>query len=472
MYVYSGGAKMKALVFQIEFKSDIVLPASSNTEGKIDQLDFIAGSNFLGMVAQKYKDFQNNFDIFHSGKVRFGDAHILGGDQPTYKIPYSYVHPKLNNETLYNHHQLEKEDFDTLGQLKQLREGYMTVDQKPISIETVYSQKSAYDKTRRTSKEGQMYGYTALKKGSVWQFVVKVDETISNEDAKLIKKTLQESKRLGKSKSAEYGEVEITLCEFCPPKYDARHPELDSGSTNNEVVLYCNSRLALVDEFGNPTYDLNCLCEGIEIVYEKTQIRTSTFTPYNGARQTKDYERVCINKGSVIVVKSLTDAQKEQIQNGIGAFLSEGFGEIIINPSFLMKKEFPLQKEPKDEKSKDKRKKLDIDTKDNTVLFLQNRHNQNIDRLSIANEVAEFIENKKSTFSNIKSSQWGNIRSIVSSNQSDYIEKITEYITTGTKKWEVQESTPFLNAINTHTIDQQKFTKLLAMKMGGKNDTK
>jgi hypothetical protein len=39
---------MRELVFQVEFKSDIVLPASSNTEGKIDQLDFIAGSNFLG----------------------------------------------------------------------------------------------------------------------------------------------------------------------------------------------------------------------------------------------------------------------------------------------------------------------------------------------------------------------------------------------------------------------------------------
>jgi hypothetical protein len=172
---------MKALVFQVALKSDIVLPASSNTEGKVDTLDFIAGSNFLGMVAKNYDKFASSFDVFHSGKVRFGDGHILKDDKiPTYKIPYSYVHPKLNNETLYNHHQLKKEDFDTLGQLKQLREGYMTVDQKPISIDTVYSQKSAYDKNTRTSKEGKMYGYTALKKGSVWQFVVKVDGITSD----------------------------------------------------------------------------------------------------------------------------------------------------------------------------------------------------------------------------------------------------------------------------------------------------
>jgi hypothetical protein len=182
---------------------------------------------------------------------------------------------------------------------------------------------------------------------------------------------------------------------------------------------------------------------------------------------------VCINKGSVIVVKSLNDTQKEQIQKGVGAFLSEGFGEILINPPFLREKEFPLQKEGKNEKPRDQRKKLNIQTKDNVVLFLQNRHNQNIDILDMAKEVAEFVAtHKQSTFSNIKSSQWGNIRSIASSGEDKFMQKITEYITTGTKKWEVQQSTTLLNAINSHTIDQQKFTTLLAMTMGGQNDSK
>jgi hypothetical protein len=283
------------------------------------------------------------------------------------------------------------------------------------------------------------------------------------DDEKLIIKTLQESKKLGKSKSAEYGEVEITGGEVST----SQNGEAEASLPNGEFALYCNSRLALVDEFGNPTYDLNCLCDGIEVVYEKTQIRTSTFTPYNGAQKTKTYERVCINKGSVIVIKSLTDAQKEQIQNGVGAFLSEGFGEIIINPSFLRQKEFPLQKECKDKK--EKLAKLPI-TED-VVKFLAQREKAKNEMLDIGNEVAVFVnKHKKEKLKNIKSSQWGNIRSIVSSNQSDYREKITEYITTGTKKWEVQQSATLLNAINTHTIDQQKFTKLLAMKMGGKND--
>jgi len=273
---------MRELVFQVEFKSDIVLPASSNTEGKIDQLDFIAGSNFLGMVARKYKDFQNNFDIFHSGKVQFGDGHILKDGKITYKMPLSIFKEKTDENKLVN--QITG-DLNTLTQAQQLRNGYITENLDEVFVNYTYSQKSAYDKINRRSLDSNMYGYKAIKKGSVWQFVVKVDETISSEDEKLIVKTLQESKRLGKSKSAEYGEVEITYLEN-----QIRENLGDKDLKLDEVILYCNSRLALVDENGNPTYDLKYLCDEVKIVYEKTQIRTSTFTPYNGARKTKDYE--------------------------------------------------------------------------------------------------------------------------------------------------------------------------------------
>ena len=206
---------MRELLFEMEFLSDIVLHASSNTEGKIDRLDFVPGSSFLGMAAKKYSDFSNPFDIFHSGKVRFGDGHILkDGKTPTYKIPYSYVHKKLQPEPIYNHHKLTREDFEPenkggLGQLKQLRNGYITSDKEQVFVDYVYSQKSAYDKTNRRSLDSNMYGYSAIKKGSKWQFAVKVDD-IKSEDVELLIETLESSDRLGRSKSAEYGSVKIT----------------------------------------------------------------------------------------------------------------------------------------------------------------------------------------------------------------------------------------------------------------------
>lgn len=457
---------MKELVFQVEFLSDIVLPATSNTEGNISQLDFIAGSNFLGMAAQKYDEFSNPFDVFHSGKVRFGDGHILKDGKITYKMPLSIFKEKTDESILVN--QLHTQ-LDTLKQAQQLRNGYITKELEEVFVDYTYSQKSAYDKTKRKSQEGKMYGYKALKKGTMWKYAVKIDETISQNDIDLIKTTLKNSSRLGKSKSAEYGQVKIDF--IGSEVLTSQDYEPKASLPNGEVVLYCNSRLALVDKKGNPTYELKYLCDGAEINYDKTQIRTSSFAPYNTKRQTKDYERVCINKGSVIVLKNATSEQLESIKAGVGAYLSYGFGEIIINPRFLMEKDFKLEKDTKTEIKKDERVKIDKKFDNKKVQFLANRHNANIDMLDIANEVANFVtQHKKSTFSNIKTSQWGNIRSIASSGDSAFVEKIKAYISSGAKKWEDKQQKTLIDAIENHTINKQDFTKLLSMKMGGKND--
>ncbi len=457
---------MRELVFQVEFKSDVVLPATSNTEGRIEQLDFIAGSNFLGMAARKYPEFKNPFDMFHSGKVRFGDAHLLKNGKMTYKMPLSIFKEKNDEHIIVNQ---IKDSIDSLKQAKQLREGYITKDRKKVFAEYVYSQKSAHDKKHRRSKESGMYGYNALKKGSKWQFAVKLDEGIGKEDEALLVKTLESSNRLGKSRSAEYGKVAI---KHLP---DAKKDDIaSSGKNDDEVVLYCNSRLALVDEKGNPTYNLTTICERLDkdnINYDKTQLRTSTFTPYNGARKTKDYERLCINKGSVIVLKSITNEQLAQIQKGVGAFLSEGFGEIIINPQFLMQEGFAFEKEETSQPLKDTRQKITQTFSDRTVQFLANRHNQKIDTLDLAKEVAEFVKkHKKSTFAKIKPSQWGKVRSIAASNEDDFLQEIKEYISNGSKKWEEKQIKVLIGIVEQHATDKRYFTRLLAMKMGGDNE--
>ena len=68
---------MSTINFKVTFLSDIVLNASSNTEGNIETLDYITGASFLGMVAKNYDEFAktfDTFDIFHSSKIRFGEA--------------------------------------------------------------------------------------------------------------------------------------------------------------------------------------------------------------------------------------------------------------------------------------------------------------------------------------------------------------------------------------------------------------
>jgi hypothetical protein len=400
---------MRELRFEITFKSPIILQASSNTQGKMSSLDFIPGSAFLGMVASRYSDFSDPFKIFHSGAVKFCDAAPIKDGKEFFKIPLSYFHEKLDSSKIYNHHLLSHEEFEKFTQLKQMRSGYINDEKKQLIIDRDFSQKSAYDKNKRRSKDSQMYGYEAFRAGLKWRFSVKFDASVSEDDIVLAKETLERSTRLGKSKSAEYGAVEIKFI-------DENTDEIQSFTPPEKYTfVYAKSRLALIDENGNPSYDVKYILPNLSansVDYKKTQIRISNFTPYNGARSTKDYERACINKSSVIALKNLSAEQIAALKNGVGAYLSEGFGEVLINPWFLDggdAKDNPIefQKEAQIERSTGK-----IPTQSDLAKFLKQKQTTKDQALEIAESVADFIESHKDKFNKISKSQWGAIRSI------------------------------------------------------------
>ena len=445
---------MKNLIFKIEFLSDIVLPASSNTEGKIETLDFIAGSNFLGMVAKEYNEFEKSFDVFHSGKVRFGDATLLQNDTPTYKVPLSFFHEKLDKKITVNQLHVP---LSNLEQAKQFREGYITKEFSLALLDYNYAQKSAYDKSKRRSRDSSMYGYSAIEKGTEWQFVLKYDKSISENDLERIKKNLVGKKRLGKSKSSQYGQVNITLVE--------REVEnIEDRTLHDEMTLYVKSRLALVDEGGNPTYDLKYLTDGLEdeqIDWSRTQLRTSTYNRYDGSRKTKDTQRVVINSGSVIVLKNITEEIIEAIAKGVGVYLSEGFGEVLINPSFLDSKPFTLNKFEKN--------KSDVPVKitDNMVEFLFMKNEEKKQKLHLASSVHKFIEENQHIYSKAMNAQWGTIRSFCASSSDELIKNVVQaYVVNGVAKdkWQGEKSKSLLDAID-KSNSPLAFTKLLSMEM-------
>lgn len=442
---------MSTLVFRVKFLSDIVLPATSNTEGNINQLDFIPGSNFLGMAAKEYNNYENSFDVFHSGNIRFGDATLLCEGKESYKMPLCIFKEKTDESKIINQLQTS---LSTLKQAKQVRNGYITKEKKVSFVEYNYSQKSAYDKVNRRSLDKSMFGYSAIKSGTTWQFTLNYSD-ISKSDLERVKANLLGRKRLGKSKSAQYGEVEITL--------EGESENIEDLSLKPETILYAKSRLALVDAEGNPTYNLTSICDGLEennIEYSKTQLRTSSFTPYNRARETKDYERVVINKGSIILLKNITQEQLKSIQSGVGAYLSEGFGELLINPSFLSDATFDLE-----EVSTKQSKENSIEVSSDLALFLQSRANTKKVKLDLADEVHSFIQNNAKLYTQKMNSQWGTIRSICA-NTTDIYADVEEYITHGIakEKWAGDKEKTLLNAIKS-TQYPLEFTKLLSMQM-------
>lgn len=431
---------MKMLKFICTLLSDVILNQKAATEGPNQTLDFIPGSCFLGIVASELypndKDKANEdyaqrmskaMKIFHSGNVRFGDAHLSKGDVRGLKIPASMFYPKLKPEGFkyYIHHEipddkLESEDFKKM-QLKQCRNGfYIFAGDKATEVktETNFAIKSAYDKEKRRSKDEQMYGYESLQKGLELYFEVQVE----NDDlAKDIKNALVGKKRVGRSRTAQYGLVEIAETDYSDVKCEK--------SENNIVTVYADGRLIFLDKYGLPTFrpteEQLGLPKEAKILWEKSQIRTFQYAPWNYKRQCFDADRCGIEKGSVFVVDVSNCGNLDLKSQYVGSFNNEGFGKVIYNPEFLKADNDGLASyqvdklddgDKKESEDRDAKIKKEIENlkKGNVLMqyLAQQKHEEEMESevYAIVNDWVD--KNWKQFQDHAFASQWGTIRSI------------------------------------------------------------
>lgn len=424
---------MKSLYFRCELLTDIVLNQKAATEGNQKSLDFIPGSNFLGIVAKElYMELtqEESLELFHSGKVRFGDAHPEKNGKRTLRVPASMYKPKLGNmeDGLYIHHEVadpnaaEYKDF----QPKQCRDGFYLFENgrmEEIKVEKSFAIKSAYDKKFRRSADEKMYGYESLDSGSSWLFEITL-ENDAWED--MIKNVLKGKKRIGRSRTAQYGLVEIEAVN----DYQIN---VESNTGNCDFALvYADARLIFTDEYGLPTFQPTAESLGFEhgeIDWSNTQIRTFQYAPWNFTRQARDTDRCGIEKGSVIYVKKKEGADRLIYPETpfVGVYQNEGFGKVIFNPDFLNaepdsngKALYNVEK-LKDNDRREEKKELEINTDEPQLIkYLKIKNNNTVKEQMIYIAINKFVKMHDKRFAEDKfASQWGTIRSIAMFHESE-----------------------------------------------------
>ena len=416
---------MKTLKFKCTLLSDVILNQKAATEGPNQTLDFIPGNCFLGIVASQYSTFEKEtaMEIFHSGKVRFGDAHPSQGNMRGLKVPASMYYPKLSkpSEKLYIHHAIDHFEKLKADQPKQCRNGFYdfsSTQAMQITTETNFAIKSAYDRCQRRSKDEQMFGYESLQKGLELFFEVQVD---TDGLAKVIHDALVgDNKRVGRSRTAQYGLVKIE---------EWNYEEIQSGTPENgQGVVYADGRLMFLDESGipvfRPTVDQLGLPDGARIVWEKSQIRTFQYAPWNFKRQCFDADRCGIEKGSVFVIDvSKCNTLPELASQYIGAYRNEGFGKVIYNPKFLQAQPnsnglaiFKLNSH----KAKPNENEANTEQLKGTTLLQYVGHQLKQEQMESAvyEMVNEWVNAHKGIFKGETfASQWGTIRNIAMQNK-------------------------------------------------------
>lgn len=327
--------------FKCKFLAPVILNTTGATEGNLDTLEYVPGSNFLGIVAQNYAAFgEDAFVVFHSGKVRFGNAYPLENNQTALPCPATWFIPKGQGLTAGTEIFPDSKSRDAKQvelQPKQVRGGYFIPAPNPKvwggQVCKTFSLKSAYDSDKRKTRDKEMFGYTALNGGTEWTFSIKIDPSVSDDTAKKIVTMLLGRHQIGRSKNSQYGSVEISLLPADPLQ------TISQKQVPQTYYLYALSSLAFLDPYGEPTLlpqleDIGFTGDA-EIDMAETQIRYHAYSPWNGARKTRDAERLVILPGSVIVVHSANPPDQEILKNGVGIFRSEGFGEVLCNPAFL-----------------------------------------------------------------------------------------------------------------------------------------
>jgi hypothetical protein len=407
---------MKTIQFRVKLLSDIIISQSSKTKGNKQTLDFIPGSNFLGIVAQQYESFgDDQITVFHSSKVRFGDAHPLVDEVRALRQPACFHTPKLKSDIplTYVHHLIE--DFENLKdlQLKQARNNFYTFigdEAKEYKAELNFAIKSAYDRDKRRSKDEQMYGYQSMEEGSVYCLGLNVDDEVESGVIEKVKVTLIGKHTIGRSRTAQYGLVEIT---------EENYKNSESNFTAvDEIIIYAESRLIFNDEYGNLTFMPKPEDFGItggEIDWSKSQIRTFAYSPWNFKRSCFDAERKGIEKGSTIVIKGGKITTKSEFA---GLYQNEGFGKVIVNPDFFEAESDGKSKlkfiETKAQKEVSVSNTIASGTTDDKLLkFIKSEKEKEKDDKLVYKRVNEFVNAYTLIFKDERfASQWGTIRSL------------------------------------------------------------
>lgn len=438
---------MIRMKFTCTLLSDIILNQNAGSKEKQSTLDFIPGNVFLGIAANKlYASLptERSMTIFHSGKVRFGDAHPLYEGKRTLKIPAVLYYKKGESLTGDGAYVMYKWNPDDGVQPKQCRNGFYAFSSNDGCIEVKTTKniaiKSAYDRNERRSKDEVMFAYESLGKGMRFAFDVECDdENLSD----IIKKALVGRRHAGHSRTAQYGLVNIQEADF---------DEIGSLMPYESfATVYADSRLIFMDAYGNLTFRPTAQDLGFgkdaKIDWDHSQIRIFQYAPWNAKRQVPDADRCGIEKGSVFVV-NLNGGISPSESAYVGCYKNEGFGKVIYNPEFLKAedtgKSLLIFKEDKVKEGTNSEANADLDTHKSALnqLLMQKLLMMNDNKCNIYDIVNKFVTINAKYFRQDDerfASQWGYIRNLAECSKTfkTFQEELDKYLNHGvaTDKW-------------------------------------
>jgi hypothetical protein len=342
----------RILQLVLELQDEVVISATSATDGPHRSLDYLPGSVLLGAAAARlfpqWKTAQPQWPwtAFFSGQVRFGCAVPASPDwSPCRPVPLSFHVPKdpdAKQNAAPRNHAVKPWDANNDSQVKQLREGWLRPGEvEPLHVPQTHRMKTAMDPEKfDRPRDNAFFGYSSLTAGSLFVASVEADDTVDDNlwTELCAGFPVGQVLRLGRSRTAEYGRAIIRRAQSLQP--NAEPVELDP--CDGRVFVFAQADLALQDEQGRPSLDPVHLArdlgwqDAVTPDPDRTFLRIRSYSPYNRHRNHAEMERQVLRAGSVVAFK-LKDNCKVQAKpwDWVGRYRSDGLGRVEIHPDWL-----------------------------------------------------------------------------------------------------------------------------------------
>jgi CRISPR-associated protein Csx10 len=338
---------MKKIKYRITTLDPIIISSESGNQFMVPTKDYIPGINILGALAANYiqqknlgiyfsqskPDDANFLDWFINGKVSFSNAYktdkINDINYVTYPIPFSIQHVK-NDESkildlLYEESEEQTKPFNGFGLLK---------DFKLYKTKIKKSTDPHHERNYATGapKQNVFFNYESIEANQTFEGTIYGDDNCIEEFYNQFSRLNQI--KIGRSKSSEYGKVQLSLTQPENKSDDdiiLNEDETISLTFLSNVILYNENGFASGSIKDIELYLKDKISQDMRI--EKAFLRTEEIENYVSVWKLKKPSEVSFQAGSCLLLKvkaSDIEAMEKLQSEGIGERKHEGFGRIIF----------------------------------------------------------------------------------------------------------------------------------------------
>ena len=355
------------LRYRIKLTAPAVIPIADGDPNKVMTRQDIPGSNIWGVAAWHYLSQPNHTPkdcafrhAFLDGGLRFLTAYSEADDpegsdehpQRLIPIPHS-IRKFKENEGLVDFVEQSPGEEPT----KRLDRRYARISEESLetqAVKTDLNYHHARAKDRRIGRAlgakdpngGALFTYEAIEAGQSFQGAVLGSE----DDLKDLQTWLGGQIRIGRSRSAQYGEAKFEWLDDAPQELNGRvewdgFVEQQSSGTpdsDNRLIITTLSPLLTANDYGHPEARFpeselaNVLdLDTSELKLSCSYTRTEVIGGYNSHLRLPRQQWPAIAPGSVFVFKVEKTLDQERLlqleHNGLGLRKGEGYGRIAVN---------------------------------------------------------------------------------------------------------------------------------------------